>query len=150
MISASEIYRKISGKRVLIDTNIIIYLTDCIDPFDGLSRQIFDMVESGETEAVFSILSIGEVMQGPIRKLRPRIAMDVKEYLTNFPNSRCQEITYDVLDRVGMDVRIAWEKLRTADSLIIASGLSNQVDLFISNDLHFSKAIPSDLLISFR
>jgi predicted nucleic acid-binding protein len=101
MISAAEIARKIRGKRVLIDTNIIIYLTDRIAPYVPLSRQIFDMLESGETEAVLSILSISEVMQGPILRKDIRIAMEVKEYLTNFPNSHCQEITHDVLNMVG-------------------------------------------------
>ena len=150
MISATEISRKIRGKKILIDTNIIIYLTDIVDPYAVLSRQIFDLVESGEAEALFSILSVAEVMQGPIRKKEIDVAMTVKEYLVNFPNSDCQEIRQEVLDIVGRDGRVAWEKLRMADSLIIASGLLNQVDLFVSNDLHFAKALPPEMLISLR
>jgi len=38
--------------------------------------------------------------------------------------------------------------LRTTDSLIIASGLENGVDLFISNDAHFKKAIPDGMSVS--
>jgi len=149
-MSATTLVKLIHKKKVLIDTNIIIYLTDSIQPYAVVSRRLFDMVESGETEAVFSILSVSEVMHGPIRKGDTQVAMEVKEYLTNFPNSYCQEITKDVLDVVGQDNRIAWEKVRTVDSLIIASGLLNNVDFFISNDPHFLKAIPSNVLISFH
>jgi len=39
--------------------------------------------------------------------------------------------------------------LRTVDSLIVASGILNKVNRIISNDYHFSRAIPKELLTSF-
>jgi predicted nucleic acid-binding protein len=150
VIPLAPFIKLIRAKKVLIDSNIIIYLTDSIHPYAPISQQLFNMVESGETEAVISILSISEVMQGPIRRGSPGIAMEIREYLANFPNSHCQEITYDVLEMIGKDDRIAWRQLRTVDSLIIASGLLNEVDLFISNDIHFTKAIPSNMIIAFN
>ena len=42
-----------------------------------------------------------------------------------------------------------WSKLRTLESLIIASGLVNHVDVFVSNDEHFRQALPSHMLRSF-
>ena len=74
----------------------------------------------------------------------------VKNYLLNFPNSFCQDITHEVIDCVGMDKRVDWTSLRTFDSLIIASGLHAKVDLFVSNDRHFSNALPSEMLLAFR
>ncbi len=68
----------------------------------------------------------------------------------NFPNTHCQEITADVLEHIGRDKRIDWAKLRTVDSLIIASGLEGEADLFISNDDHFRRAVSPDLALSFR
>jgi predicted nucleic acid-binding protein len=144
-----EIEKRIAGKKILIDTNIIIYLTDVIQPYEPLSRSIFEMVESGGASAVLSIITIAEVMQGPIRKGRHQIAEDVKNYLLNFPNTHCQEITASVLEHVGLNDQIKWSMLRATDSLIIASGLENDVDLFVSNDDHFKKAIPQNLVLSF-
>jgi predicted nucleic acid-binding protein len=149
MISIGKLEKAVVGKKILIDTNIIIYLTDEIQPYARIAQSLFEMIEAGNAEAVISILSIGEVMQGPIRNKRPDLAAEVRDYLFNFPNSHCQEITQGVLAFVANDNRIAWSSLRAMDSLIIASGLANNVDTFISNDSHFKKALQKDMLLTF-
>jgi predicted nucleic acid-binding protein len=146
--SPSALKKILSGKKVLVDSNIIIYLTDAVQPFAPVSRVIFQMIEKGDLFAVFSIVSIAEVMQGPIRRGLVQNAMDAKTYLFNFPNTSCQEITTQVIDEIGKDQRIEWTKLRTIDALIIASGLVNEVDLIVSNDAHFQSALPENLLLS--
>ena len=147
-IAPSSLKKKINGKKLLVDTNIIIYLTDTIQPYEPLSRLIFEMIETGSVSAVLSIISVAEVMKGPINKGHFRNARSVRNYLLNFPNIYCQEITMEVLEHIGRNNLIDWSKLRTIDSLIIASGLENGVELFISNDAHFKKAIPRDLALS--
>ena len=149
MISASRLKKTVAGRKVLIDSNIIIYLTDSVNPYQTLAKLLFQMVEAGDAAAVISILSVAEVMQGPINQNQPALALEVKDYLVNFPNCRCQEITVDVLERVGSDRTIEWKGLRTVDSLIIASGLVNGADHFISNDQHFKKSIPKPMMLSF-
>ena len=148
MISTGSLKKAVTGKKILIDTNIIIYLTDSIQPYATIAQTLFKMIESGDAQAVISILTIGEVMQGPIRKNEYALASEVRDYLVNFPNSHYQEITYDVLACVGNDKRIKWNRLRAMDSLIIASGLVNQTDLFISNDKHFKSALHKDILLA--
>ena len=149
MISNASLDKTALNRKVLIDSNIIIYLTDTIQPYASLARRLFEMVETGETEAVISILSIGEVMRGPLRKGQNQVARQVRDYLTNFPNSYCQDITYDVLEKIGQEAHIDWKGLPLVDSLIIASGLLNNVDIFISNDRHFIKSLPREMLLSF-
>jgi predicted nucleic acid-binding protein len=146
--SPSALKKALSGKRVLVDSNIIIYLTDAVQPFAATSRLIFQLIEKGDVFAVFSILSIAEVIQGPLRRGLIQNAMDAKTYLLNFPNSTCQAITTQVVEELGKDQRIEWKKLRTIDALIIASGLVNAVDLIVSNDAHFQSALPEDLVFS--
>ena len=150
LISEAELKMGIKGRNILVDTNIIIYLTDNISPYASLSRVLFEMVESGSVFAYFSIVSIAEVLQGPLRKGMKQRALDVRDYLMNFPNSDCQEINRGVIDHIGDDKQIGWSKLRTLDSLIIASGLVNHVDVFVSNDEHFRQALPSSMLRSFH
>jgi predicted nucleic acid-binding protein len=149
MIDIRTLTASVRGKRVLIDSNIIVYLTEEIEPYHRLSRALFSMIEEGATNAVISILSVSEVMQGPLRAAKNDTAMAVKNYLLNFPNSHCLEVTSGVLDQVGKDKRVNWKALRSVDGLIIASGLYAQVDLFISNDRHFINALPSDMLLCF-
>lgn len=148
MIDTKTLKKSVHGKKVLIDSNIIIYLTEKIEPYYQLSRELFAMVEEGNSSAVISILSVSEVMQGPLRAGKTDIAMAVKNYLINFPNTTCQQISSEVLDLVGWDDRVSWKSLRTADSLIVASGLQAQADLFISNDSHFLKSLPPEMLLS--
>ena len=149
-ISVSYLEKAIFGKKVLIDTNVIIYLTDTVAPYDVLSRRLFEMIENGDVTAVISIISVGEVMQGPLKNGFDHAATEVKDYLLNFPNLYCEELTIEILDIVGGDRRISWSKVRTVDSLIIASALKNNVNKIISNDKHFKQALPKELLISFE
>jgi len=46
LISEAELKMDIKGKNILVDTNIIIYLTDNIPPYASLSRALFEIVES--------------------------------------------------------------------------------------------------------
>ena len=149
MIPLTDFEKAISGKTVLIDSNIIIYLTDSVSPYVALSRRLFEMIEIGEVPALISIISVGEVMQGPLKKGLDQTELAVKDYLLNFPNLFCEPITNKVLDIIGNDNRIQWSKLRTVDSLIVASALKNRVDKIISNDKHFRQALPKALLLSF-
>jgi len=148
-ISPAHLERQVTGKKVLIDTNIVIYLTDKVEPYEDLSKLLFTLIEEGNVDAIMSVISIAEVMQGPLKKGLTDNALRIKEYLLNFPNMSCQIINGDVLEIIGLDNRIKWEKLRTIDGLIIASGLRNHVDKIISNDLHFKQAVEKDLLVSF-
>jgi len=135
--------------RQLLYANIIVYLTDSVSPYMALSRRLFEMIEIGEVSALISIISVDEVMQGPLKKGLDQPALAVKDYLLNFPNLSCEPITNKVLDMIGNDNRIQWSKLRTVDSLIIATALKNKVNKIISNDSHFKQALPKELLISF-
>ena len=88
-------------------------------------------------------------MQGPLKKGSDQTALEVKDYLLNFPNLVCEPVTNRVLGVIGNDKRIKWSKLRIVDSLIIASALENNVEKIISNDNHFKQALPKELLVSF-
>jgi predicted nucleic acid-binding protein len=126
-----------------------IYLTDSVLPYEALSRRLFEMIEMGGVSALISIISVGEDMQDPLKTGSDQTALEVKDYLLNFPNLVCEPVTNRVLDVIGNDKRIKWSKLRIVDSLIIASALENNVDKIISNDNHFKQALPKELLVSF-
>lgn len=149
IITPGVLRKKVIGKTILVDSNIIIYLTDSVPPYDQLSKLLFKLIEDGKAQAVFSMISVAEVINGPLRKGTTSVAAQVKDYLLNFPNSVSQDINTDVINKIGTDESISWEKLRTVDSLIVASGLVNNVDYFVSNDLHFKKALPTKKYLSF-
>ena len=88
-------------------------------------------------------------MQSPLKRGVIQSALEVKDYLLNFPNLSCEDVTKEVIDFTGKDKRINWAKLRTVDSLIIASALKSDVNIIISNDKHFKQALPKEMLVSF-
>ena len=149
LLRPSDLENLILGKRVLIDTNIIIYLTDRIWPYEELSRSLFSLIEEGRAEGVISLVSVAEVMQGPLKMGMQDKALKVREYLLNFPHILIQEVDKEVLSYIGTDKRVDWSSLRVMDALIIASGLKAKTERIVSNDLRFRKAIAKDLLISF-
>ena len=55
MISEATLKKAVSGHKVLIDSNIIIYLTDSIQPYKFLAQFLFEMIEYGDAEAIISI-----------------------------------------------------------------------------------------------
>ncbi len=149
MIDVRTLKKSVQGKKVLIDSNVIIYLTEETARYHDLSMELFSIIENGSGSGVISILSVSEVMMGPMRAGDLDTAMTVKNYLMNFPNINCQQITAEVLDVVGRDERVSWQLLRPLDALIIASGLYARVDLFISNDQHFINSLPAQTILSF-
>jgi len=118
-------------------------------PYATLPRRLFEMIEVGEVSAFMSMISVGEVMQGPLKRGLRQSAKEVKDYLLNFPNLSSEPITSRVLDVFGSDARIQWSQLETVDSLIIASALKNEVAKIISNDNHFKRTLPQEVLITF-
>ncbi|RLB04747.1 MAG: PIN domain nuclease [Deltaproteobacteria bacterium] len=149
ILSPSDLQSLVVGKKVLIDTNVIIYLTDRVQPYEELSRLLFALIEEGKVEGVLSVVSVAEVIYGPLKKGLVEITSKIREYLLNFPNISCQMIDLETLEQIGIDRRINWPKLRTVDALIIASGLKANVDKIVSNDLHFRKAVSKTFLVSF-
>ncbi|MDZ7666505.1 MAG: hypothetical protein U5K27_14495 [Desulfotignum sp.] len=71
-------------KTAPIDSNIIIYLTEKTKPFHEICQSLLSLVEEEECRAVISILTVAEVMHGPLRAGRGDIAMAVKNYLVDF------------------------------------------------------------------
>ena len=79
LLRPSDLENLILGKRILIDTNIIIYLTDRIWPYEELSRSLFSLIEEGRAEGVISLVSVAEVMQGPLKMGMQDKALKVRE-----------------------------------------------------------------------
>ena len=82
----NQLERMVLRRVVLIDTNVIIYLTDSVEPHVALSRRLFEIIERGDAQGVVSTVSVAEVMQGPLRKGRKDNAFRVRDFLLNFPN----------------------------------------------------------------
>lgn len=143
LIDHQKLKKRLWGQTVLIDTNIIIYLVEETSPYADLARFVMRNLEEGQFSGDLSLISVAEVMQGPLRKEQPGLAQEVKSYLLTFPNITCQGVDERVLDLMGRDSRVSWKNLRTIDSLIVSCGLVRNATAILSNDLRWKRAIPS-------
>lgn len=149
MRSAAWLEKRLAGQLVLIDTNIIIYLTDAIQPYADLARGVFRGLEAGNFSALISLVSIAEVVCGPLRKGMKEPAFRARDYLLNFPNTECAPVDEEAIAAVGLDTRVRWDRLRAVDAVIVASGLVRGVNRFLSNDLRWRGALTEELLLTF-
>ena len=122
---------------------VVVTGLGAVTPIGTGTKKFWESSKAGQN-------GIAKVTHFDTTGFRSQLAAEVKDYLLNFPNLCCEELTIEILDIVGEDRRISWSKVRTVDSLIIASALKNNVNKIISNDSHFKEALPKELLISFE
>lgn len=149
VLTRAQAQARLFGRSVLIDTNVVVYLTENVATYGPLADFVFRSLEEGRFTAVLSAVTIAEVMMGPLRSGRPDLARRVERYLLAFPNTTCQAVDSRVLAALGADSRVRWERLRAVDALILASGLAAGADLVLSNDQRWRGALGTDLLVTF-
>ena len=148
LASPESLLRRLEGRKVLIDTNVIIYLVEDLPGYGSLAQHVFRSLEAGGFEGVVSTVTLGELMMGPVRAGRADVARNLRDWLAAFPNLECRSVDARVLAHLGDDPSVQWERLRAADALILASGLAAGADLFLSNDLAWRKAVSPDMLVA--
>jgi predicted nucleic acid-binding protein len=115
----SIIEELIKKKKVMIDTNIVIYFLEGNEIFGNISKDVFSIVEKGKAKGFISVVTAAEILVKPM-KLRNNLLIDrITRFLNTFPN----------LSLVDIDKTIAMEAakirsktgLKMPDALIISS-----------------------------
>lgn len=117
----SIIEELIKKKKVMIDTNIVIYFLEGNEIFGNISKDVFSIVEKGKAKGFISVVTATEILVKPM-KLRNNLLIDrITRFLNTFPN----------LSLVDIDKTIAMEAakirsktgLKMPDALIISSAI---------------------------
>ena len=104
-----------------------------------LARQLFDGFTSpGRNPTSLSTVTVAELLVRPFRRGAPAVAT-AEGFLRHFADLRLVDVTYDVA-REAARIRAATD-LPMPDALIIASAVTTDVDLIVTND----RAWPSRL-----
>ena len=148
LVSAGSLLRRLEGRKVLIDTNVIIYLVEDVPGYGNLAQHVFHSLEAGGFEGVVSAITLGELMMGPLRAGRSDVARNLRDWLGAFPNLECRPVDERVLAHLGKDPSVRWERLRATDALIVAAGLAAGAELFLSNDLAWRNALSPEVLVA--
>ena len=121
------------GKRVYVDTNILIYLFEGFPEYRHLIQEIADCVDNGEITLFTGEITIAEIMVMPFKKNDKNLirlyteALKNKDFITLIPT------TQDVYLKTAF-LRATFPKMKTLDSIQVASAIEGNTDVFITND----------------
>jgi len=84
------------AKKVVIDTNVLIYLFEDHSRYGTISEFILDEVASGAFSAVITSITVAELLTKPLESDRTDIADAYRNVLKNLPNVETVECGFDV------------------------------------------------------
>lgn len=106
-------------KKIMIDTNIVIYFLEGDEVFEGISREVFSIIERGEAKGFISVISVAEILVKPMKLCNSQLVEKINRFLNIFPNLYIHGIDRSIAIEAA-NIR-AVTGLKMPDALIIAS-----------------------------
>ncbi len=130
------------GSPIVLDSSAVLaYLngTDAVAP--AATIVINELVASGANAAVVSALLVTETLVRPFRAGTAGTAAvgTVETFLRHFPNLRIRDVDHDIA-REAARVR-ALTGLKTPDAIVLATALTERIDIVVTNDDRWQTAI---------
>jgi predicted nucleic acid-binding protein len=132
-----------SADNICIDTPVLIYHLEDIDPYNKLTKIFIKEVASNRITCTISALTITELLTKPFSRNNIEKVKLFDEFIKSLPNTIIREIDYEVA-RKAASIRAIY-KLRIPDSLILSTAFQTGSQLFITNDIALKK-IRTDFL----
>lgn len=121
--------------RVLIDTNLFIYLMEKHPQYFELAKEVFQQIEKGQIYGITSVLVLTEVLTKPIKDNNENLIRSYKAAISTFPNLSVKNIDNDICVTAA-ELRAEYG-FKTPDSIFAATGIEEGADVFITNDIRF-------------
>jgi predicted nucleic acid-binding protein len=128
-----EISKRIKGKRIYVDTNILIYLFEGFEEYRHLIQEIADCVDNDEIILLTGEITIAELMVMPFRKNDSKLislyttALNDKDFIHLVPTTQTIYLKTAYL-------RATFSSMKTPDAIQVASAIEGEADIFITND----------------
>lgn len=128
-----------ANRNVVLDTSACIYFLEgpVSDSRHKLMKPIIRAAEDGEVDASVSVVSVTELLTGPLRA-HDRLA-----------EAHARLLLYEICRVVPMDVQVAEHaarlrarySLRTPDAIICATGVVVHADAVVGNDERWKQVV---------
>ena len=126
------------AQRVIIDTNVFLNVINREEPHYNPSKELLDLVDAGEVNAVVSVITVAELSTGFYLMGDDRGRREFLLHIMSSENYKVAPVDVGVADSAS---RISAETgLRLPDSIIVSSGLRERVDLIVTHDEEFKAA----------
>jgi predicted nucleic acid-binding protein len=120
------------GKRVYLDTNIIIYAVEGFPDYADKIKALLDELDAAEIIVVTSELTLAEVLVKPLQDGNVKIQQAYKDFLLPTPVFEVVPISLSILES-SADVR-AKTKLKLPDAIHWATFQDCKCNSFLTND----------------
>jgi len=119
-------------KRVGLDSSILIYHLEDMEPYANLTEVIFAAIAEGSIRAVLSTISATELLVQPFAEgQKDRIAA-FEQFLFSLLNTDLIPTSYPIAKEAAR-LRSKF-RIRTPDALLLATSLIGKADAFVTND----------------
>ncbi len=126
-----------SSGRVYLDANCFIYSIERIDPYRGMLDTLWRAVSAGQFTVVTSELTLLEVLVKPLKVGDTTAVATFRTVLQRSPDVHMLPITQSILEEAA-NLR-ATMSFKTPDALHAATALSQECELFVTNDGAFRR-----------
>lgn len=124
-------------ERLAFDTNAIIYFVERVEPYIKWLDPVFASVQSGERQAVASVVSEAEALVRPLRNAD----LDALRKIRAFFSAPVEVIEY-TREIAMMSARVRAEvNLKLPDAIVVATALASRCDALVGNDAAFSSRV---------
>lgn len=146
-----ELRQAILGKRVYIDTNILIYLFEGFEEYLPLLQELAQCVDNNDITLLTGEVTLAEILVMPFKKddtgainLYTK-ALNDRKFIELVPTTQKVYIKTAFL-------RATLSSMKTPDSIHVASAMVGKADIFITNDqgIKTPKGIEKLLLSDFK
>jgi len=133
------------NSKVMLDTSLIIYYIENIEPYASLLQDLFDNIANGNNTAVTSVVTFVEVLTKPIRDKNIELEEKFRMYFADSKNIEMISITPEIGEQSA--IFRAKYNLRTPDAIQAAVAINSESSFFITNDKNFSRISEINVMI---
>jgi predicted nucleic acid-binding protein len=119
-------------KKAGLDSSILIYHLEDLEPYANLTENIFAAVAEGSLIAVLSTVSVTELLVQPFTAGQQDRIAAFEHFLFSLPNTELKSPDY-LIAREAARLRSKY-RIRTPDALLMATSIIEKADAFITND----------------
>jgi len=126
-----------SYKIAALDTMLFIYHFEGDNQYSAKIAKLLSEIEKGAVKGITSVVTLSEILIGPLTNNNIDLADEYKNALNSFPHLKIMEINqYAATLAASLKAKY---KIKLPDALQIAAGLISGADVFITNDKKLKK-----------
>ncbi|MGE5893123.1 MAG: type II toxin-antitoxin system VapC family toxin [bacterium] len=133
------------GKIIGIDTMVFIYHLENHPVYSRITERLFEGIEKAKYRAVTSFITLLEILVKPKRERALKAVSDYRDLLLTFPNLTFLPLELKVSD-LASTLRAEYP-IRTPDAIQIATAITGQASVFITNDEQLKKVDKINILL---